>query len=195
MTIPTQEIKELREATGAGIVDVKEALKEAQGDSAKAVEILRRRGKQVAEKKADRTAREGFIGSYVHANGKVAALVALACETDFVARTLAFQELAHNLALHVTAAAPDYLKSTDVPEAVLEKESSIIKEQMANENKPAKVIEKIVTGKLEKYFSDHCLLHQLFVKDDSMTITDLLEQATAKIGEKIEIRQFIRVQL
>lgn len=195
MKYSSDDIKALREATGAGIVDVKKALDESGGDHKKAADILRRKGKQVAQKKAARTAGEGTIGSYVHANGKVGALVALACETDFVARNPLFLDLAHDLALHVAAANPDYLSSDDVPTDVIEHERSIFREQMANEGKPQQVMEKILSGKIEKFYIEHCLLHQPFVKDDSMTIREYIEQATAKIGEKIELRQFVRFQL
>lgn len=195
MTIALETIKALREATGAGIVDVQQALHEAGGDQAKAIDILRKKGKSAAVKKADRTAREGVIGSYVHSNWKIGAFVALACETDFVARNPEFRELAHDLALHVAAAAPDYLRSEDVPEHVIEKERTIVREQMAAEGKPEAIVEKILAGKLEKFYNEHCLLNQPFVKDDTRTIRELLEEATGKIGEKIEIRNFIRFAL
>lgn len=195
MTYTMDAVRALREATGAGVMDVKQALEEAAGDSERALDALRKKGKHVAAKKADRTAREGTVGSYVHANGKVAALVALACETDFVARNNAFKELAHDLALHVAALNPQYLTSADIPEAVLEKEREIALAQMAGEHKPQNVLEKIAEGKLAKFASEHCLLQQAFVKDDSITVAELIEQAIGKLGEKIEVRQFIRFQL
>lgn len=194
MNYPSDVIKQLREQTSAGIVDVKSALDETGGDVAKAVELLRKKGIGAAEKKAHRTAGEGVIGQYVHTDGKTAALVALACETDFVARTKDFQDLAHDLALHVVAARPDYLKPDDVPVELVEQERSIARATVEGK-KPDIVIEKIVEGKLTKFYTDHCLLQQLFVKDDSMTIAALLEQAIAKLGEKIEIRRFIRFEL
>lgn len=195
MNYSADDIKALRDMTGAGVVDVKQALDAAGGDQKHAVDILRKKGKQVAQKKASRTADEGTIGCYVHANGKIGALVALACETDFVARNPVFLELAHDLALHVAATNPDYLTADDVPPEVIEHERSIIREQMRTEGKPEQAMEKIVTGKIKKFYAEHCLLHQPFVKDDSMTIRECLERATAKIGEKIEIRQFVRFQL
>lgn len=192
MAYATDSIKQLRELTGAGIVDVKQALDATDGDITKATEYLRKQGKKVAMKKAERTTREGVIGSYVHANGKVAALVALACETDFVARNKDFQDLAHDIALHIAAASPDYRSRGDVPEDILAKEREIIHEQLAQEKKPAAVIEKITEGKLAKYFAEHCLLQQPFVKDDAMTVGELVEAAIAKIGENIEVRDFVR---
>ncbi len=195
MNHSADDIKALREMTGAGIVDVKQALDASSGDQKQAADILRRKGKQIAQKKASRMASEGTIGCYVHANGKVAALVVLACETDFVARNPVFLELAHDLALHVTAANPDYVSSDDVPPKRVEDERSIIREQMAGESKSDQVMEKILTGKLEKFYAEHCFLDQPFVKDDTKTIRECIEHATAKMGEKIEIRHFVRFQL
>lgn len=195
MEIAKDLLRQLREETGAGIVDIKKALEAASGDAVRATELLRKQGKKIAAKKADRSAKEGVIGSYVHANGKVAALVALACETDFVARTETFQELAHELALHVTATDPQYLAPEDVPEELLAKEREIAGEQAKGEGKPAAIVEKIVDGKIQKFYDEHCLLRQPFVKDDSVTVAELIEQAIAKIGEKIEIRHFVRIQL
>lgn len=188
------DIKQLRELTGAGIVEAKAALDEA-GSVTAAVEMLRKRGKKVAEKKAGRTAAEGVIDAYVHPNGKVASLVALACETDFVARNEQFKALAHELALHVAALGPAYLTPADVPSEILDKEREIAREAALAEGKPAAIVEKIVEGKLEKFYDDHCLLRQPFVKDDSVTVGELIESAIAKIGEKIEVRHFTRVTL
>ena len=195
MEITKDLLKQLREETGAGIVDIKQALDAVQGDVTKAQELLRKQGKKVAAKKADRVAREGVIGSYIHANNKIAALVMLTCETDFVARNETFQALAHDLALHVTAANPAYLTPDDIPADVLAKEREIATEQAKAGGKPVAIMEKIVEGKLQKFFDESCLLRQPFVKDDSMTITELLEQTVAKIGEKIEVRRFVRMQL
>lgn len=194
MTHSAETIKLLREASGAGIVGVKQALDEAGGDVEKAIEILRVKGVGASAKKAHRTAGEGTIGSYVHSDGKTAALVTLACETDFVARTHDFQNLAHDLALHVVAARPEYLSRVDVPADIVEKERAIARES-ATGKKPDAVIEKIVEGKLAKFYTEHCLLDQLFVKDDSMTITALIERAVAGFGEKIEVRTFVRFAL
>lgn len=190
----TDDIKQLRELTGAGIVEAKKALDEA-GSLTAAIEMLRKRGKKVAEKKAGRTAAEGVIDAYVHPNGKVASVVALACETDFVARNEQFKALAHDIALHVAALGPEYLAAEDVPTEVLDKEREIARAAAVAEGKPAGVVEKIVEGKIEKYFDDHCLLRQSFVKDDQFTIGELIETSIAKIGEKIEIRHFTRVTL
>ncbi|MFH1171652.1 MAG: translation elongation factor Ts [bacterium] len=195
MTIEKELLRTLREETGAGIVDIQRALDAVGDDPKKAVELLRKQGKKIAEKKSERTAREGVIGAYVHTNGKVAAFVALACETDFVARNDGFRELAHDLALHVVAANPAYLSQADIPDEILNKEREIAHDQAQHEGKPEKIIEKIVAGKMEKYFAEHCLLLQPFVKDDTVTIQELLERATAKIGEKIELKRFVRMQL
>lgn len=194
MTHPAETIKQLREASGAGIVDVGRALDEAKGDSQKAAEILRVKGVGASAKKAHRTAGEGTIGSYVHTDGKTAALVTVACETDFVARTKDFQDLAHDLALHVVAARPEYLSRADVPVDIVEKERAIARESTTGK-KPDAVIEKIVEGKLAKFYAEHCLLDQLFVKDDSVTIAELIERAVAKLGEKVEILTFVRFVL
>lgn len=195
MSYSLDALKALREATGAGISDVKKALEEAGGDSAKATDLLRKRGKSAAAKKADRVAAEGVVGSYVHSNWKVGAFVALACETDFVARNPEFRDLAHDLAVHVAAADPEYLSKSDVPEHIIEKEREIVRDQMSGEKKPEAVLEKILEGKIDRFYQEHCLLNQLFVKDDSITVQDLLEQATAKMGEKIVITRFIRFML
>ncbi len=188
-------LKQLRDETGAGVVDIKQALDAAAGDPVKALELLRKQGKKMAAKKAERVTREGVIGHYVHANGKIAALVALACETDFVARTAAFQELAHDLALHVAAASPAYLAPEDVPAEVVAKEREIAHDQAKSEGKPESIVEKIVDGKLQKFFDEQCLLCQPFVKDDTVTIAELIERTVAKIGEKVEVRRFMRLQL
>lgn len=190
----TDDIKQLRALTGAGIVEAKGALDEA-GSLDAAVEMLRKRGKKVAEKKAGRMASEGVIDAYVHPNGKVASVVALACETDFVARNAEFKALAHEIALHVAALGPAYLAPADVPADIVEKEREIAREAALAEGKPAGVVEKIVEGKIEKFYDDYCLLRQPFVKDDQLTVGELIEAAVAKIGEKIEIRHFSRVTL
>lgn len=195
MSISLDVVRQVRESTGAGIVDVKKALEETGGDQEKAVTLLRKKGKSAAAKKAGRTAHEGVIGSYVHSNWKIGAFVALACETDFVARNQAFRDLAHELALHVAAANPTYLSSADVPSHVLEQEKDIVRGQMAEPKKPEAVLEKILEGKLKAFYEQNCLLQQRFVKDDSKTIEDLLDEATGTIGEKIVINNFIRFEL
>lgn len=188
-------IIKLRTQTGAGIMDIKEALQEAGGDEEKAIEFLRKKGQKIAAKRAERQAGEGWIGSYVHANGKLAAFVALKCETDFVARNADFQNLAHDLAMQVVASNPIYLKPSDIPADVLEKEKAFHREEVAKTGKTGDMAEKIIEGKLGKFYSDVCLLQQPFFKEDKKTIAQLLEEATAKIGEKIEIGEFKRVQI
>ena len=185
----------LRQQTGAGIMDIKEALEQAGHDRAKAVEFLRKKGQKMSAKRAERVAGEGFIGSYVHSNGKVASMVSLRCETDFVARNSEFQSLAKDLAMHITAANPLYIKPEDIPLPVIEKEKEIYIEDIKREQKPESMAEKIIQGKLEKFFEDACLLNQKFIKDDSKKIKDLIDEATAKIGEKIEISGFSRLEI
>ena len=185
----------LRQQTGAGIMDIKEALEQAGNDQAKAVEFLRKKGQKMSAKRAERVAGEGFIGSYVHSNGKVASMVLLRCETDFVARNSEFQSLAKDLAMHITAANPLYIKPEDIPLPVIEKEKEIYIEDIKREQKPESMAEKIIQGKLEKFFEDACLLNQKFIKDDSKKIKDLIDEATAKIGEKIEISGFSRLEI
>jgi len=187
-------IIQIRNKTGAGIMDIKEALEAAGGDEDKALELLRKKGQKIAAKRAERDAGEGWVGSYVHATGKVAALVRLQCETDFVARNPQFQELAHDIAMHVVAANPVYLNPSDVPAEIIEKEREIYREE-AGTDKPAEILEKIVEGKVAKYFAETCLIEQPFIKDDSRTIRQLIEEATAAIGEKIEIGGFSREQI
>ena len=184
---------QIRQETGAGIVDIKEAVEEAAGDKAKAIEILRKKGQKIAAKRSERTAGEGWIGSYVHHTGKLAGLVELQCETDFVARNNEFQELAHDLALQVVASNPSYLRREDVPAEIINKEKEIYSEEV--KGKPAEVLEKITQGKLEKFYSEVCLLDQPFIKDDEMTVKQAVEQATAKTGEKIAVTGFYRLQI
>ncbi|MBI4122412.1 MAG: elongation factor Ts [Parcubacteria group bacterium] len=188
-------IIKLRNQTGAGIMDIKEALAESGGDEEQAIVLLRKKGQKIAAKRAERQAGEGWIGSYVHSNGKVASLVKLVCETDFVARNADFQTLAKDLAMHLAASNPLYLAPADIPADALEKEKAILREEAASSGKGADMVEKIVQGKLAKYYGEVCFLNQPFVKDDSKTIANLLEEATAKIGEKIEIAGFIRMQI
>src|SRR6476469_5766006 len=188
-------IKELRELTGAGIIDVKEALTEANDDKDKALELLRKKGVAKMAKKADRAAKEGLVESYIHAGGRIGALVELNCETDFVARTEDFQALAKELALHVAAANPLYVSREDVPAEVIEKEREIYKEQAASSGKPDDVIEKMLEGKIEKYYEETCLLEQPFVKDGSKKISDLISESTAKMGENVQVRRFARFML
>jgi elongation factor Ts len=186
-------LKELREMTGAGIVDIKQALTEANDDKEKAIEILRKKGQAKVTKKADRVANEGIVESYIHAGGKVGVLLELNTETDFVARTDDFKNLAKEIALHIAASNPLYVKMEDVPSEVIEKEKEIYKEQVTG--KPDDVVEKILEGKVAKYYEEVCLMEQPFVKEPERKIKDIIADNTAKLGEKIEIRRFSRFHL
>jgi len=195
MAITPADIKQLREATGAGMMDSKKALKEANGDMEQAETILRKRGQKIAEKKRSREAKEGLVGTYAHATGKVGAMVEVACETDFVARSEPFQELVHHLTMHVAAANPTYLKPEDVPAKVVEKEREIYRAEAEQSGKPAKVMEKIIEGKLAKLYEVECLLRQPFIMEEKQTVEELLIQKIQQIGEKIEITRFVRYEL
>src|SRR3989338_2671175 len=194
--ITAQAVKELREKTGAAMMDAKRSLEESGGDTEKAIEWLRKKGQQIALKKqSERTAHEGLIESYIHGNGRVGVLLEKNCETDFVARNSEFKSLAHDIAMHIVAMSPRFITSGDVPNEVIEKEKEIEREKLHNEGKPVDMIEKILEGKMNKFFSDVCLMNQLFVKDDSQTIQDIVNSATAKLGEKVVIRRFSRYSL
>jgi len=195
MNITAADIQALRQATGVGMMEAKKALTESGGDAQKAIEGLRKRGAKVAAAKGDRQVKEGVIGSYVHANGKVAALVAVACETDFVARTTDFQEFAHDLAVHIAAMSPLYLNQDAVPADVVAKEEEIYRAQLEAEGKPVAMLEKILPGKLAKFYSETCLLKQPYVKDDSLTIEQVLQSTIAKLGENIQITSFSRMTI
>ncbi|HEX8974204.1 MAG TPA: translation elongation factor Ts [Patescibacteria group bacterium] len=188
-------IKKIRERTGAGMVAVKKAIDEAGGDEEKAIEILRKQGQSKAAKKADREAREGVVVSYVHSNNRVGALVKLLCETDFVARNEEFQQLAKDIAMHITAMNPQFIKPEDVSEEMVAKEKEIWKEQLANEGKPADMLEKIMAGKEKKFREDAALLTQGFVKDPSVTIGELIIASIGKMGENIQVGEFTRLEL
>ncbi|ADU96064.1 translation elongation factor Ts [Thermovibrio ammonificans] len=193
--ITTQMIKELREKTGAGIVDCKKALQEAGGDIEKAVEILRKKGAAKAAKKAERATAEGAVFSYIHAGGKVGVLVELNCETDFVARNETFKELGHEIAMQIAAMAPEFVSREDVPAELVEKEKEILKQQALAEGKPEHIVEKIVEGRLNKFYSEKCLLEQPWIKDDSKTIKDLITDYITKLGENIKVRRFARFEV
>jgi len=190
-----QTLKDLREKTGVGIADCKAALEESGGDIDGAVTLLRERGQMKAAKKSDRAASEGMIATYVHANGKIGAMVQLNCETDFVARNEAFVAFAKDLAMHVASENPLYMKPEDVPSDVLEKEREIYREQLTSEGKPSEMIEKILPGKLSKFFEETCLMEQLFIKDDEKKIKDLVSDTVLKLGENIQIADFKRFAL
>jgi elongation factor Ts len=194
-TITAQMVKELREATGAGVLDCKEALIMHDGDLEKAVAHLREKGMAAAAKRADREAREGLIGSYVHAGSKVAALVELDCETDFVARTEQFQELAHDLAMQVVAAKPLHMTKESVPAETLDKERAKYQAEVKDSGKPAHVIQQIVEGKLAKFYEENCLFEQPFIKDPSITIGELVQQKNALLGENLVVRRFVRFEV
>jgi len=195
MEISTEMVKDLRQRTGAGVIDCKTALHEAKGDMEGAIEYLRRKGLATAAKKAGRIATDGLVSSYIHAGGKMGVLVEVNCETDFVARTEDFQGFVKNIAMHVAAANPQYIRREDVPAAVIEKEKRIYRDQARDSNKPEKVIDKIVEGKLERFFSEVCLLEQTFIRDSDLTVREVLEATIAKVGENISIRRFARFQL
>ena len=195
MVITTDQVKQLREKTGAGMMDCKTALTEAGGDLDKAVEILRKKGLASAAKRAGRVAKDGIIGHYIHMGGKVGVIVEVNCETDFVARTEDFQRLAKELAMHIAAAEPKYVKREDVPADVLEKEKEIYRAQFANSGKPAQVIDKIADGKLESYFAQVCLLEQPSVRDPNVTIKQMIASAAAKTGENVTVTRFARFKL
>lgn len=190
-----EQVKQLRELTGAGFNDCQNALKEANGEVNVAVDLLRKMGQLKAVKKGERTTNEGMIGVYVHSNNKVAAMVELLCETDFVARNDDFRELAHDLAMQVVAGNARYLTREEVPADEINHEKEIYLEQLKNEGKPEAVIEKIITGKLDKYFEEICLMEQIFVKNDQLKIKDLLTQYIQKIGENLVIKRFVRYQI
>ncbi len=191
--ITTADIQTLRQQTGVGVLEAKKALHEADGDQVKALENLRKAGKKLAAGKSSRTVKEGVVGAYVHANQKVAAIVAVACETDFVARTDDFKSLAHNLALHVAAASPLYLRAEDVPPATVKKEREIYRQQLKTEGKPAKMLDSIIAGKLKKFYAETCLLEQPFVKDEAMSVREVVQAAIAKLGENIQVVSFSRL--
>jgi len=193
-TITAEAVKNLREKTGVGMMECKKALAETNGDSEKAVDLLRQKGLATATKKAGRTASEGLIDSYIHM-GKIGTMLEVNCETDFVARTDDFKELVKDIAMHIAAANPQYLSREDIPQDVIEREKEIYRAQVAD--KPPQIIEKIIDGKLEKFYTDMCLLDQIFIKDSDQKkkIKDLVTDKIAKLGENIVIRRFARFQL
>ena len=193
--INAKMVQELREKTGAGMMDCKKALAEAGGDFGKAEEVLRKKGLAAAAKKSARAATEGAVASYIHMGGKIGVLVEVNCETDFVARTDGFQALVKDLAMHVAAAAPQWVRREEVPAETVAKEVEIAKAQMRDQKKPEAILEKIAQGKVEKFYEQFCLLDQAFVKDDKKKISEVLTDAVAKIGENIQVRRFVRYQL
>ncbi|MFO7953077.1 MAG: translation elongation factor Ts [Bacillota bacterium] len=195
MHIDAKVVKSLREKTGAGMMDCKKALQEVGGDEEKAISALREKGLSQAAKRSGRATKQGMVDSYIHLGGKVGVLVEVNCETDFVARNEEFQEFVHDICLQVAAANPAYLNKEDVPESDLQKEKEIIRAQALNEGKPEKVIDKIVNGRIEKYYKENCLMEQAFVKDEEITISELLTNLIAKIGENIVISRYCRYEV
>lgn len=190
-----EQIKKIREQTGAGMVDVKKALDEAKGDDAKAIEILRKNGQAKALKKSDREAKEGIIGSYMHSNNKICAMVKLYCETDFVARNEEFKELAKDIAMHISAMNPKYLDPQDVPAEIIQKEKEIWAEQLKSEGKPQEIMDKIMEGKENKFREEISLSSQPFVKNPDLTVQQLITEKIGKIGENIQLGEFSRFEL
>jgi elongation factor Ts len=193
--VSAQLVKELRDRTGAGFSDCRAALVESGGDIERAVDVLRKKGQAAAAKKAQRATSEGLVSCYIHAGGRIGVLVEINCESDFVARTEAFQKLCHDVAMHIAALDPRFLRREEVTQEVLDRERDIYREQAKTTGKPAPVIEKIVTGKMEKFYEENCLYEQHFIKDEGVTIKELVDQSIAKVGENITIRRFSRFKV
>lgn len=195
MAVSASAVKELREKTGAGMLDCKKALEAADGNIEKAVEVLREKGLAAAANKAGRIATEGVCESYIHAGGRIGVLVEINCETDFVAKTDQFKEFARDIAMHIAASSPKYVRREEVPADEIEKEKEILKAQALNEGKPEKIVEKMVEGRIGKYYEEYCLLEQSFIKDPDKTISQLVNEKISTIGENISIRRFVRYEL
>src|SRR5437867_5730894 len=195
MTVTAEQVKQLREQTGAGMMECKKALMDTGGNFEKAIEQLRKSGVASAEKRADRAASEGIVDAYIHPGNRVGVLIEVNCETDFVARTQEFQELVHNLAMQVAATGAEYVRREQVPAERVAKEREIFAAQVAAQGKPAAIVEKIVDGKLEKFFSEFCLLEQVYIRDDQIKVSDMVKQAAAKTGENVVVRRFARFRL
>ncbi len=195
MDITAEMVKELRQRTGIGVMECKKALKESEGDIKKAIVILRKKGYARAKDKMSRDTAEGIVGSYIHLNGKIGVLIEVNCESDFVSRNDEFKELVKNIAIHIAASAPEYLSSEDIPPEVLEEEKEIIREQFKDSKKPPEIIEKIIQGKIGKFNEEVCLLDQPFIKDDKISIKELVTSYVAKFGENIRIKKFARFEL
>ncbi|BAF59434.1 MAG: translation elongation factor Ts [Pelotomaculum sp.] len=195
MSISASLVKELRERTGAGMMDCKKALAETGGDLEKAVDYLREKGLAAAAKKAGRIAAEGLVESYIHGGGRIGVLVEVNCETDFVAKTEEFRAFVKDIAMQIAASRPEYVRREEVPESVIEKEKEILRAQALNEGKPEKIVDRMVQGRIEKYFKEVCLLEQPFIKNPDITVQELLTEQIARIGENINIRRFVRYEL
>ena len=192
MSISASLVKELREKTGAGMMDCKKALAESDGDLTAAVDYLRRKGLAAASKKAGRATREGLIGSYIHSNNKIGVLVEVACETDFVARTDDFKALVKDIAMHIAASAPEYVRREDVPDAAIEREKAIQRQRVIEEGKPEHIADRIVEGRMGKYFQDVCLLEQKFVKDDKRNVRKVVAETGKAMGAELTVESFVR---
>ena len=195
MATTASMVKDLRTKTGAGMMDCKKALAATDGDMDKAVDFLREKGLAAAAKKADRIAAEGLVYSYIHGNGRIGVLVEVNCETDFVAQTDGFKALCKDIAMQIAAAKPAYLKREEVPQEVLDHEREVLRQQALNEGKPEKIVDKMIAGRIEKYYKENCLLDQEFIKDSDKTISQVITEQIAKIGEKIDIRRYVRYEL
>lgn len=193
--VTSQMVKELRERTGAGMMDCKKALTETNGDLEKAVDFLREKGLAAAAKKAGRVAAEGVVEAYIHAGGRIGVLVEINCETDFVAKTDAFKGMARDIAMQIAAANPSFVRREEVPAEIIEHEREVLRAQALNEGKPANIVEKMIVGRVDKYYKEVCLMEQAFIKEPDKTITQLINESIAKIGENISIRRFTRYQL
>ena len=195
MEITAERVKELRQRTGIGMMECKKALQESKGDIEKAITILRKKGHARAKNKMSRETSEGLVGSYIHLNGKIGVLVEVNCESDFVARNEEFKDLVKNIAMHIAAASPKYISSEEVPKEELEEEKDIVREQFKDSKKPPEIMEKIVQGKLSKFYEEVCLLNQQYIRDDKVSIEKLLTSYIAKFGENIKIKRFARFEL
>lgn len=195
MSIPANLVKELRERTGAGMMDCKKALSETGGNIEKAATYLREKGLAAAAKKSGRIAAEGLVESYIHGAGRIGVLVEVNCETDFVAKTEEFKAFVRDIALQIAAAKPEFIRREEVPSVTVENEKNILRQQALNEGKPEKIVEKMVEGRIEKYYKEVCLLEQPFIRDTNITVQQLLTEKVAKIGENINIRRFVRFEL
>lgn len=195
MEITAELVKELRQRTGIGMMECKKALQETGGDIEKAINVLRKKGYARAKDKASRETEEGVVGSYIHLNSKIGVLVEVNCESDFVARNKEFQELVKNIAMHIAAVNPEYVTKDDIPDEVLEEEREITREQFKDSKKPAEIIDKIVEGKLGKFYQEVCLLNQPYIKDDKTSIEQLITSYITKFGENIKVRRFARFEL
>jgi elongation factor Ts len=195
MEINADLVKELRQRTGIGMMECKEALQECGGDVEKAIEILRKKGYARAKDKMSREASEGLVGSYIHMNAKIGVLIEINCESDFVALNDDFKDLVKNIAMHIAAASPKYIAPEDVPAEVLEQEKEIIREQLKDTKKPPEIMEKIVQGKLSKFYEEVCLLEQAYIRDDKIKVKQLIASAIAKLGENIRVRRFARFEI